>query len=89
MYVRKLTHFLFHLYRGLLQNNFGFLQPLALICKACGAQKPKAIGSKSKTWSCKFCTLENSTKQDKCTACCQWRYSYGPPVSTHGPNYGT
>ncbi|CAL9180421.1 unnamed protein product [Musa hybrid cultivar] len=66
-----------------------FNQPLALICKACGAQKLKAIGSKSKTWSCKFCTLENSTKQDKCTACCQWRYSYGPPVSTHGPNYGT
>ncbi|OVA02173.1 zinc finger protein [Macleaya cordata] len=66
-----------------------FNPPLALICEACGCEKPKDIGTKFKMWSCKFCTLENSVKLDKCEACGQWRYSYGPPVSTRTPNLGT
>ncbi|XP_020573095.1 DNA-dependent metalloprotease WSS1 isoform X2 [Phalaenopsis equestris] len=64
-------------------------QPLAPICEACEAQKPRPLESKHKTWSCKLCTLENSIKLDKCSICEQWRYSYGPPASTRGPNYGT
>ncbi|KAG0513222.1 hypothetical protein BDA96_10G083400 [Sorghum bicolor] len=62
-------------------------QPLAPICEVCGTAKPKIAKAKYMTWSCKFCTLENSTKLDKCSACDQWRYSYGPPVATHGPSY--
>nr|CAD1825527.1 unnamed protein product [Ananas comosus var. bracteatus] len=57
--------------------------------KLVAQQKPKAAGSKFKMWSCKFCTLENSIKVDKCSACGQWRYSYGAPLSTPGPTYGT
>ncbi|WVZ82202.1 hypothetical protein U9M48_029490 [Paspalum notatum var. saurae] len=53
--------------------------PLAPICEVCGTAKPKIAKAKYMTWSCKFCTLENSTKLDKCSACDQWRYSYGPP----------
>ena len=64
-------------------------QPLAPVCEACGSQKPKAAGSKFKTWSCKFCTLENDSKLEKCSACDQWRYSYGAPIATRAPNYGT
>lgn len=62
-------------------------QPLAPICEVCGTAKPKIAKAKYMTWSCKFCTLENSTKLDKCSACDQWRYSYGPPVATHGSSY--
>uniref|UniRef100_A0A0A9D5R4 RanBP2-type domain-containing protein n=1 Tax=Arundo donax TaxID=35708 RepID=A0A0A9D5R4_ARUDO len=62
-------------------------QPLAPICEVCGTAKPKIATAKYTTWSCKFCTLENSTKLDKCSACDQWRYSYGPPVATYGPSY--
>jgi len=58
-------------------------QPLAPICEVCGTAKPKIAKAKYATWSCKFCTLENSTKLDKCSACDQWRYSYGPPVTTY------
>ena len=60
-------------------------QPLAPICEACGSQKPKAAGSKFKTWSCKFCTLEKDRKLEKCSACDQWRYSYGAPIATVHP----
>uniref|UniRef100_A0A6N2MX51 WLM domain-containing protein n=1 Tax=Salix viminalis TaxID=40686 RepID=A0A6N2MX51_SALVM len=63
--------------------------PLAPICELCGTQKPKDASSKNKIWSCKFCTMENSLQLDKCLACGQWRYSYGPPVSTRAPNLGT
>ncbi|XP_044496070.1 DNA-dependent metalloprotease WSS1-like [Mangifera indica] len=63
-------------------------QPLALICEACGSQKNKG-DSKLKLWSCKFCTLENSNESERCLACGVWRYSYGPPVSTHAPFLGT
>ncbi|PUZ61850.1 hypothetical protein GQ55_4G310800 [Panicum hallii var. hallii] len=52
-------------------------EPLAPICEVCGTEKPKIAKAKYATWSCKFCTLENSTKLDKCSACDQWRYSYG------------
>ncbi|KAG8472503.1 hypothetical protein CXB51_035324 [Gossypium anomalum] len=63
--------------------------PLALICKLCCTERPRDIGTKSKFWSCKFCTLENSVKLDKCSACDQWRYSHGAPISIPAPNVGT
>ncbi|OMP04248.1 Zinc finger, RanBP2-type [Corchorus olitorius] len=63
--------------------------PLAPICEVCFTEKPKDIGAKYKVWSCKFCTLENSVKLDKCSACDQWRYSHGAPISTRAPNVGT
>ncbi|GKV19417.1 hypothetical protein SLEP1_g29680 [Rubroshorea leprosula] len=63
--------------------------PFAPLCKLCTAEKPKDIGIKHEFWSCKFCTLENSVKLDRCSACDHWRYSYGPPVSTQTPNRGT
>ncbi|TYK07928.1 DNA damage response protein WSS1 [Cucumis melo var. makuwa] len=63
--------------------------PLAPICELCFSQKPKDSDTRYKFWSCKFCTLENSVKLEKCTACGQWRYSHGQPVSTRGPNLGT
>ncbi|XP_023536323.1 uncharacterized protein LOC111797532 isoform X1 [Cucurbita pepo subsp. pepo] len=63
--------------------------PLAPICELCFSPKPKAADTKYKFWSCKFCTLENSVKLEKCSACGQWRYSHGQPVSTRGPNIGT
>ncbi|ERN07254.1 hypothetical protein AMTRI_Chr12g240860 [Amborella trichopoda] len=66
-----------------------FNQPLALLCEACGSQRPRDTGVKYKIWSCKFCTLENEVRLDKCLACGQWRYSYGPPVFTPAPNVGT
>ncbi|KAK7302320.1 hypothetical protein RJT34_13206 [Clitoria ternatea] len=62
---------------------------LAPICELCGTQQPKDVTTKHNTWSCKFCTLENNVKLDKCSACDQWRYSHGPPVSTLAPNLGT
>ncbi|XVE96650.1 hypothetical protein REPUB_Repub02eG0241000 [Reevesia pubescens] len=62
---------------------------LAPICKLCCSERPRDIGTKYKFWSCKFCTLENSVKLDKCSACDQWRYSHGPPVSAPAPNVGT
>ncbi|XP_065862573.1 DNA-dependent metalloprotease WSS1 [Euphorbia lathyris] len=63
--------------------------PLAPICDMCCTEKPKDASSKYKMWACKFCTLDNSVKLDKCSACNQWRYSNGPPVSTPAPNLGT
>lgn len=62
------------------------LQELALTCAACGSLKNNA---KFKVWSCKFCTLENRVGVDKCLACGEWKYSYGPPLSNHGPYVGT
>ncbi|KAK3169098.1 hypothetical protein Dsin_013119 [Dipteronia sinensis] len=61
---------------------------LALVCEACGSQKHKSV-AKLKVWSCKFCTLENSSESERCLACGEWRYSYGPPVSIHGPYLGS
>ncbi|GAB2279824.1 hypothetical protein Dimus_014463 [Dionaea muscipula] len=63
--------------------------PLALVCEICNTLKPKDASCKYNFWSCKFCTLENSIKLDKCSACGQWRYSNGPPVSTRAPGVGT
>ncbi|KAI4355880.1 hypothetical protein L6164_004609 [Bauhinia variegata] len=63
-------------------------QSLALVCEACGTEKQKGI-AKYKIWSCKFCTLDNGVEQDRCLACGEWRYSYGPPVSIRGPYVGT
>ncbi|XP_027340292.1 uncharacterized protein LOC113853832 isoform X2 [Abrus precatorius] len=62
---------------------------LAPICELCGTQQPKDVTTKYNTWSCKFCTLENNVKLEKCSACDQWRFSHGPPVSTRAPNLGT
>ncbi|XP_039117215.1 DNA-dependent metalloprotease WSS1 [Dioscorea cayenensis subsp. rotundata] len=64
-------------------------KPLAPICEACGTQRPKIITAKFKAWFCKFCTLENDIKFERCAACDQWRFSYGPPVSASAFNYGT
>ncbi|PPR99863.1 hypothetical protein GOBAR_AA20794 [Gossypium barbadense] len=63
--------------------------PLAPICKLCSMERPRDIGTKYKFWSCKFCTLENSVELDKCSACDQWRYSHGAPISTLVPYVGT
>ncbi|CAN4085081.1 unnamed protein product [Withania somnifera] len=65
-------------------------QPLALLCGACGTPKDRGNEVKAaKVWSCKFCTLENSHKVERCLACGKWRYSYGPPVSMTVPRIGT
>ncbi|KAK6118721.1 hypothetical protein DH2020_047526 [Rehmannia glutinosa] len=65
-------------------------QQLALTCEACGTPKSKATTDKKlKVWSCKFCTLDNSIEIERCMACGEWRYSYGPPMSTSGPHRGT
>ncbi|KAL2455503.1 zinc ion binding [Forsythia ovata] len=66
-----------------------FNLPLAPICELCGSQKPKDENLRNVVWSCKFCTLENSVKLEKCAACEEWRYSYGPPVAAPAPNLGT
>ncbi|KAJ8774384.1 hypothetical protein K2173_011633 [Erythroxylum novogranatense] len=63
--------------------------PLAPICGVCGTQKPKDFYAMNKTWCCKFCTLENFVNVAKCSACNQWRYSHGPPVSSPAPSLGT
>ncbi|XP_065854358.1 DNA-dependent metalloprotease WSS1-like isoform X2 [Euphorbia lathyris] len=57
-------------------------KPLALVCKACGIQRSENI-AELKIWCCKFCTLDNNIKVERCVACGEWRYSYGPPASTH------
>ncbi|GMJ11554.1 Wss1/SPRTN type repair protease A [Hibiscus trionum] len=62
---------------------------LAPICELCFTERPRDVGIKYKFWYCKFCTLENCVKLDKCLACDQWRYSHGPPISTPAPNVGT
>ncbi len=67
------------------------IQPLALVCAACG--KEREMGSNgiptAKTWTCKFCTLENLDLLDNCEACNQWRFSHGAPVASRGPYVGT
>ncbi|CAM8957496.1 unnamed protein product [Rhodiola kirilowii] len=63
--------------------------PLALMCKICCAERPKDGNLKYKTWTCKLCTLENNVEVEKCSACDQWRYSHGPPLTTRSPNLGT
>jgi hypothetical protein len=85
-----ITQFYYFVPLMLLHVNDGVsLQPLAPICELCSTQKPEDVRTKYKLWSCKFCTLENSVKSDKCSACGQWRYSHGPPVSVQAPNRGT
>ncbi|KAA0060047.1 hypothetical protein IC582_019458 [Cucumis melo] len=58
---------------------------LALICEACGNHKNKM---NTRTWACNFCTLSNSSDAEKCLACGEWRYSYGPSISTSPPDIG-
>ena len=33
------------------------------------------------SWSCKFCTVINSGRQERCAVCDQWRYSFGGPAA--------
>lgn len=63
--------------------------PMAPICEVCSSQKPKDANGGQKCWSCKFCTLDNEVGSERCTACGEWRYSYGPPVAAAAPNRGT
>ena len=62
-------------------NDGVLLQLLAPICELCESQRPKDAVTKDKTWSCKFCTVVNNVKLEKCSVCCQWRYSHGPLVN--------
>ncbi|KAI4388598.1 hypothetical protein MLD38_000912 [Melastoma candidum] len=62
--------------------------PLSLVCKICGLERRKDSSVAFKFWSCKFCTLDNSVGLDRCSACQQWRYSHGSPVSTRAPVRG-
>ncbi|KAK2998334.1 hypothetical protein RJ639_024515 [Escallonia herrerae] len=63
---------------------------LAIQCEACGTQKHEVDEvTKSKVWSCKFCTLDNSVQAERCLACGEWRYSYGPPAFPVGPCVGS
>ncbi|XP_059640350.1 DNA-dependent metalloprotease WSS1-like [Cornus florida] len=66
-----------------------FNKQLALICEACETRKSEGDVVRSKVWCCKFCTLDNTVEVDRCLACGEWRYSYGPPTSTRGPYLGT
>lgn len=87
--VRETSHF--HALRELnyeYDDDVVLLQPMALMCEACGTDRQKKVAN-FKMWSCKFCTLENNVEIDRCLACGEWRYSYGPPVSIRGPHVGT
>lgn len=70
-----------------------WLQPLALACGACNTVREalpvESSTPAAKTWTCKFCTLENLVLVDNCEACGQWRYSYGAPAASRAPNVGT
>lgn len=33
-------------------------------------------------WECKFCSLMNAVTSSHCSACAQWRYSYGVPYAS-------
>lgn len=63
--------------------------PLAPVCELCRTLRPEDDNLKHVGWFCKFCTLENDVKLEKCAACEAWRYSYGPPVAASAPNLGT
>ncbi|XP_075513854.1 uncharacterized protein LOC142549019 [Primulina tabacum] len=63
--------------------------PLAPICELCRTLRREDDNLKHVGWFCKFCTLENDVKLEKCVACEAWRYSYGPPVSSSAPNLAT
>lgn len=61
-------------------------RPTALVCGACETPRGEEKGGKFKNpWSCKFCTMKNHVKVDRCTACGEWRYSSGPLVSGYNP----
>ncbi|KVI05808.1 WLM-like protein [Cynara cardunculus var. scolymus] len=55
---------------------------LALTCIACGTERMEEKKANTKTWSCKFCTLRNLAAKERCEACGEWRYSYGPPTTS-------
>lgn len=64
-------------------------KPLALACEVCQTPRSKEVGSRLGLWSCKFCTLLNTRETERCSACGEWRYSYGPPVTGYTPYVGT
>lgn len=66
-------------------------KPLALACEVCQTPRSKEVGSRSRprNWACKFCTLANTSETERCSACGEWRYSYGPPVTGYTPYVGT
>lgn len=41
--------------------------------------KPQVILPDGSAWECKFCSLTNAVAASHCSACAQWRYSYGAP----------
>ncbi|KAI7735821.1 hypothetical protein M8C21_017105 [Ambrosia artemisiifolia] len=76
--------------------------PLTLTCEACETQRTVVVrnenastsantntNTNTKIWSCKFCTLQNPVAMERCLACGEWKYSYGPPTATRGPYLGT
>ncbi|KAG6425767.1 hypothetical protein SASPL_109971 [Salvia splendens] len=72
-------------HQGPSETTTGSLDQRALIWEACGTPNSKCNGAtKFKVWSCKFCSLDNSTEIARCVACGEWRYSYGPPTITPG-----
>ncbi|KAK9066136.1 hypothetical protein SSX86_013457 [Deinandra increscens subsp. villosa] len=72
-------------------------QASSLTCEACETQRIDEKNTNTNTntnmgmkiWSCKFCTLQNSVATERCLACGEWKYSYGPPTATRGPYLGT
>lgn len=65
----------------------GTVRPAGLYCsklshgQAVSQPQPVsgAVSFNGNTWSCKFCSLVNAPASSHCTACIQWRYSYGAP----------
>ena len=41
--------------------------------------KPQVTLPDCNAWECKFCSLTNAVASSHCSACAQWRYSYGAP----------
>ncbi|KAI3786242.1 hypothetical protein L1987_45377 [Smallanthus sonchifolius] len=69
--------------------------PSSVTCEACETQRIDLKNTNTNTntgmkmWSCKFCTLQNPVARERCLACGEWKYSYGPPTATRGPFLGT
>ncbi|KAI3727397.1 hypothetical protein L1987_67211 [Smallanthus sonchifolius] len=66
--------------------------PSSVTCEACETQRidlKNTNTTRMKMWSCKFCTLQNPVARERCLACGEWKYSYGPPTATRGPYLGT
>ena len=61
-------------------------------CKAGVSQRPvlqlpqtlqrPVVPVDHRAWPCNFCSLLNASGASKCSACDQWRYSYGAPLAS-------